>query len=229
MSCLKCDEYSEFRVILQYNASGVILYAHSMNARDLFYQKSDIIVFDTEFTTWEGSLERNWSGEGEYRELVQIVAKRINLQTETEVDSFSVLMTPTINPTLSEYFIELTGITQSDIDSEGVSFSTAFQKFLTWSSGIVKYSYSSRLHSKADYEVIRENSLLYGLSTFPKPNDYKNIAPVFVEVGVDVSEYSSGELCRAFSLDLAGHVHNAMHDVESIVQSLYVTKKILTQ
>ena len=35
------------------------------------------IIFDTEFTAWEGSMERNWSGENEYRELVQISAFRI--------------------------------------------------------------------------------------------------------------------------------------------------------
>ena len=35
------------------------------------------IIFDTEFTAWEGSQERKWSGENEFRELVQISAIRV--------------------------------------------------------------------------------------------------------------------------------------------------------
>ncbi len=200
-----------------------------MNSRDLFYQKNDIVIFDTEYTSFEGSLERNWSGKDEFRELVQIAAKRINLQKEEEIDSFVLYIKPKRNSTLSEYFMELTGITQVHIENEGVDFSDAFQKFSAWSSGVVKYSYSTKLHSKADYEVIRENALLYGVTTFPDVNEYENIVSTFIEVGVDVSRYSSGELYKAFNLELDGHVHNALHDVESIVQSLYVVKRILTQ
>ena len=33
-----------------------------------------IIIFDTEFTAWEGSAQRNWSFDWEYREIIQIAA-----------------------------------------------------------------------------------------------------------------------------------------------------------
>ena len=35
------------------------------------------IIFDTEFTAWKGSQERDWSGENEERELVQIGALKV--------------------------------------------------------------------------------------------------------------------------------------------------------
>ena len=35
------------------------------------------IIFDTEFTAWEGSMQRGWSGQNEHREIVQISAIRI--------------------------------------------------------------------------------------------------------------------------------------------------------
>ena len=33
-----------------------------------------IVLLDTEYTTWEGAQDRNWSGLNEHREIVQIGA-----------------------------------------------------------------------------------------------------------------------------------------------------------
>jgi len=78
---------------------------------DAFFKQTEIVIYDTEFTTWEGAMERGWSGENEHRELVQIAAQRINLQTQVVVGSFEVLVQPVVNPQLSEYFIDLTHVT----------------------------------------------------------------------------------------------------------------------
>ena len=49
-----------------------------MNNNKFFDKLPDtFIIFDTEFTAWEGSQERKWSGENEFRELVQISAIRV--------------------------------------------------------------------------------------------------------------------------------------------------------
>lgn len=32
------------------------------------------VIFDTEYTTWEGAADRDWTGPGEHREVVQIGA-----------------------------------------------------------------------------------------------------------------------------------------------------------
>ena len=34
-------------------------------------EEAEIVIFDLEYTAWEGSMQRDWGGEGEYRELVQ--------------------------------------------------------------------------------------------------------------------------------------------------------------
>ena len=60
------------------------------------------IVFDTEFTSWEGSMENNWSREGEHRELVQIGALKIS--DGKIIDKLDILVKPQINPILSDYF-----------------------------------------------------------------------------------------------------------------------------
>jgi hypothetical protein len=35
------------------------------------------VFYDTEYTSWEGAMQRNWSGLDEHRELVQLSAIRV--------------------------------------------------------------------------------------------------------------------------------------------------------
>src|SRR3989338_11023344 len=102
-----------------------------------------IVVFDTEYTSWEGAQARKWSGPNEYREIVQIGAVRVDASTPDfkEVDSLLIYVKPVKNPTLSQYFIDLTGITQETVDTRGVTLAEAVQKFYTWSAGYTCYSW----------------------------------------------------------------------------------------
>ena len=69
-----------------------------------------IVGFDMEWTAWEGSWSRSWSAPGEYREIVQIGAVKLDGGNALgERDSFDVLVRPPRNPVLSDYFIALTG------------------------------------------------------------------------------------------------------------------------
>jgi len=78
------------------------------------------IVFDTEFTSWEGSQENNWSKKGEHRELVQIGAYKIH--NGEIIETLNLFIKPRINPLLSKYFIDLTGITNKKINKDGLNF-----------------------------------------------------------------------------------------------------------
>jgi hypothetical protein len=57
-----------------------------------------ITVFDLEYTAWECSMARQWMTPGEYREVVQIGAVKLDADTFAEVDAFDVLVRPRINP-----------------------------------------------------------------------------------------------------------------------------------
>jgi len=61
------------------------------------------IIYDTEYTSWEGAHARGWDGPGEEKELVQIGAIRV--QNFKEVDALLLYVQPRINPDLSDYFI----------------------------------------------------------------------------------------------------------------------------
>ena len=199
----------------------------TMNARDFFYRHDQLVIFDTEFTTWEGAMERGWSGDYEHREIVQIAAQKIDLKNEAVIESFERLVRPQVNPDLSQYFQELTGITQVAVDEHGVDFTTMYTEFSRWADGLTKYAYGKRVHEPADVAVLQENIALYELDLTLDTTEYGNLAAVYQSVGIDTSAYSSGELYRAFGLELDGHVHNAMHDVTSLVESLFATKRIL--
>ncbi len=188
-----------------------------------FFGESDaIVIYDTEFTTWEGALERGWSGPGEHRELVQIAAQRVELSTRSKLDSFECLIQPRINPILSSYFTSLTNITQSDITNSGIGFAEAYTKFNEWRGSEVAYSYSKRVTDYTDADVLRENIHLSCLSWHVPKTEFKLLTPLFQAVGIDTNAYNSGKLYQAFNLSLESHhEHNAMDDVHSLTRSLF--------
>ena len=198
----------------------------SKSITTFFTTHKQIIIFDTEFTTWEGAMARNWSGPNEHREIVQIAAQMVDLETEVVLDSFSCLVKPAVNPVLSDYFINLTGVTQAQIDTDGVSFKDAYESFDSWTKGLPIFCYARTLGESADRGVFEENIELYTLEVQLNQSRYDILTGLFQAAGVDTNKYSSGELYRFFNLELGGHVHNAMHDVDSLVASLFAVKKL---
>ena len=95
-----------------------------------------IVFFDVEYTAWAGSMQRNWSEPWEFREIVQIGATKVKLPGDGgTLAHFQQVVRPTINPILSDYFVELTGIRQEDVDRHGIDLSTAVDDFLTFCDG----------------------------------------------------------------------------------------------
>lgn len=167
------------------------------------------VIFDTEYTSWEGSLERDWSNEDEHREIIQIGAIRVaNLK---EVDSFLVYVKPTLNPELSNFIIELTGIDQETIDAKGVSYEEAEKAFLEWRDGLPAYSFKG-----ADQLVMMENDDLNGLKRIEDTN-YFSVAEIFEAHGIDTTTYMSSTIPEAFGLTPPPHAHDAVNDARSIL------------
>ena len=82
----------------------------------MFGLPKKVVIFDIECTTWEGAAARDWSGPGEHRELVQLGAVLVETDRFAEKAAFSMLAKPRINPVLSKYFINLTQITQEQVN-----------------------------------------------------------------------------------------------------------------
>ena len=193
------------------------------------------IIFDTEYTSWRGCQKHGWHGK-QKREIVQISAIRVSNDLRV-LDTFNVLCKPTINPVLSDYFINLTGITNSQIQRKGISFDKAYKKFKKFvgKSHCVSHGYGGKWDDKCDGEIILENLLLYKM---PVDNDikYHNIAAWLI------SEYkkykikdhpkNSGKIAKYLNMDdkiknMGIDEHNALYDSYSILMGIKYFRKDL--
>jgi putative MATE family efflux protein len=116
------------------------------------------VIYDLEVTSWEGALARDWSGPGEFPEIIQVGAiKLTGAAGHAELASFSCLVRPTKNPLLSGYITELTGITQADVETKGVPFVEALSGFARFAAGCRAFSNGS------DNQWLGANCRLHGL------------------------------------------------------------------
>ena len=89
------------------------------------------VIFDCEYTAWEGSLARSWSNTNEDPEIIAIGAVKLCVEGEDLIlgPEFDVLVRPTRRPRLSAYITQLTGIKQETLDENGLEFSSAMTEF----------------------------------------------------------------------------------------------------
>lgn len=183
------------------------------------FNVSDIVILlDTEYTAWEGSRERNWSGECEHREIVQIAAIKIDTKSLDEIESFCVLVKPTLNSKLSDYFINLTGITQEQINQHGVDFAQALKMYSDWSRNFDTYSFGR------DEKVLAENCELVHIS-FTLTNNFFDTRDVFFKYGIPAQKYYSGNIVEAFGVKNARTQHDALNDTRTVLDGLKLLSK----
>ena len=178
------------------------------------------IIFDTEYTAWEGSFDREWSGPGEHKELVQIAAAKVEGEGFNEADTFSIYIRPRVNPKLSDFFINLTGITQEKADQEGVDFEEAIKKFTAWSEDLPLYSFGD------DVNVLTENCKLLGIDSPFDPGRFSNIRELFKKYGIPADDYMSSTIVRAFGQKPARRGHEALNDVRTVIDGLKALAEI---
>ena len=186
------------------------------------------VIFDTEYTTWKGCNENGWHG-NQKKEIVQIAALKINADFEVIV-TFNVLCKPIVNPVLSDYFVNLTGITNETICAKGMSFTEAYKKFTDFVGNDVCFSHGwgGDYFSKSDGLVMEENLQINNI--MPEKNlKYRNIAAVFKELyakhNIDIKSQSSGQIVKLLNIQeklikLGLDEHNALFDVYSILEGL---------
>ena len=90
---------------------------------------NNVIIFDTEYTTWENAKDCDWSEQWMEKEIVQIAAVKVNIDNMEILAEFASLVKPVINPLLSDCFIQLTGIDNTNVKNNGVSFKDAYKSF----------------------------------------------------------------------------------------------------
>jgi inhibitor of KinA sporulation pathway (predicted exonuclease) len=180
----------------------------------------EVVVFDTEFTAWAGSMERNWAGPGEFREIVQIGAVRIDIETLAETASFAVLIRPVKNPVLSPYFVDLTRITNERLAAEGTDFAAGAKAFAAFVGKRRMYCYGR------DDRIIARNAQMLGKPELWSDTTAVNLRTWLVEIGIALAGVSSGTLAKHVGSVSQGLAHDALIDARSLAEAVrYLVKR----
>ena len=186
-----------------------------------------IIIYDTEYTSWEGSLQRNWNKKYEYKELVQLSAIKLLITKNniSKLNEINLYIKPQINSILSKYFINLTKINQEKINNEGIFYEKALKKFYNFSKDNIKlYCWGSDLGNDSD--VLLLNMKYYNITNIELYNWIKkyhfDIRFIFKKYNIDTINYNSGSIYKIIPnhVQYNSNIHNAKWDIESILLAL---------
>lgn len=180
---------------------------------DLVPASGMLVVADLEYTSWEGALEGGWSEPGQFRETVQIGAVRVDVGDGfTERGAFSVLVRPTLNPELSDYFVDLTGISNAVVARDGTDLACALGAFTTFVGADAVLS-----HGRDDAVISNECAF----KEMPDPLvglDWRDINPAILDI--TGRRMPSSALPEQFGLEPAGSAHDALADARSLARVL---------
>ena len=173
------------------------------------------VVYDLEFTAWAGSMQERWLAPGQFREIVQIGAVRLDTRRSwRETESLSCLVRPRINSQLSEYFTTLTGITQAQLDAEGISFGEGLSALVKLGQGVGFWS------NGPDGDVIAENCVLTGTVPLLPTHQFLDVRPFLARaLKRPLHEVESFRLAEQFC-DQPGRAHDALADARGVAAAM---------
>jgi inhibitor of KinA sporulation pathway (predicted exonuclease) len=181
---------------------------------------STFVLFDLEFTSWPGALERDWAEPGQLREIVQIGALRV-AKDYSVVEEYEALVRPVVNSQLSAYFTELTGIQQESVDRNGIAPARALSDFLAFCEGQSVLSYGNDmvvLGENVGWVRARGEELEHGFLSAR----FLNVRPWLNHVAPLTASANVGRLWQVLGLPKpgAGAEHSALFDCHSLAAAL---------
>lgn len=187
--------------------------------------KDSFVLIDLEYTAWEGSVSRKWKGQNEFREIIEIGALHIDYSNNfyKVINRFNQLVIPTINKNLSNYIVDLTGITNDDIINNGISFNRAFNNFILF----LKNTSKNVFQYGTDSEVIRENLKINSIDYDLDKINFNNIRP-FIEkrLNIQKNKIDSSGLCEYLGLKDNNIKHRAIEDCLALLKVInFINKK----
>jgi inhibitor of KinA sporulation pathway (predicted exonuclease) len=172
------------------------------------------VFYDLEFTAWEGAMEGRWLAPGQFREVVQIGAVKVDARTLATLAEFAVLAKPRLNPVLSDYFQDLTGITNAMLAERGMDFRAAYDRFRDFAGDGPILSFGR------DDLVIVENLALYAIGDARPLPEHRNFAAWLREQGVATKGIHACDVARVCGASFEGREHDALDDARSLVAGL---------
>jgi DNA polymerase III epsilon subunit-like protein len=177
------------------------------------------IVIDCEYLTADGAQRRFWCGPQDPDPFVsQIGAVKLGLNDGAIVDTIKIFVQPIDrfgqDAALDPYFTELTGITQSTIESEGIPLDEALSNLDQFSEGSDFWSWGK------DELNIAVSCYVAGIEPKISARRFDNARKLLQGVGMpheDIQKTGSGELSAYFGIDAATlRAHDALDDALSV-------------
>lgn len=185
----------------------------------------EIVVYDTEYWTDQGALDRCWHGiDDQLPVLIQIGAYRVKLEPDLPtVDKQLWYVTPVGRNgdiiALNKYFTDLTGITQEKVDSEGKSAKDAITEFHQFVSDCNMYSYGDDV-----VDTFLPTCFAIDIKCPFGLHQAKDARHILRRAGVTEAEIGtnrSGSIAHHFGINLEQHhEHNAMDDARSLLEAI---------
>jgi inhibitor of KinA sporulation pathway (predicted exonuclease) len=168
------------------------------------------VIYDLEFTAWTGSMSHRWLRPGEFKEIVQIGAVKVDAVSMKIVGEFDAIVRPRINSALSPYFEKLTGISNDALKTGGVDLAVALTRFVAFCGSDMTSAFGR------DDLVIGENIRLYGLKDIAPAANFIDLRPWFRSNGLDSRGLHSCDVGPRLGVPFEGHTHNALADSRSL-------------
>lgn len=179
------------------------------------------IVLDCEFLTAEGCLSRLWGGPHDPDPVVaQIGLVKIGLGGDFPVlDTRRIYVVPRNRAgdrtALDPFFTSLTGVTENDITSHGISLSQALEDTMAFADGARLWSWG-----KDEFNMVAVSCYVAGIAPCIPATQFGNAGALLLRAGMpydDLKNTRSSQLADYFKLDHPVlRAHDALDDALSI-------------
>jgi inhibitor of KinA sporulation pathway (predicted exonuclease) len=171
------------------------------------------VVYDLEFTAWDGSMTRRWLEPGEFKEVIQIGAVKVTSDF-SPIERFEVLVRPRINPILSDYIQRLTGVTNEAVAARGLDFAEAFERFVAFAGPLPLIAFGR------DDLILHHNIRLYGWKAAPAMPRVVDIRRWLINNGIDVKGMHACDVGPAAGVPFDGQTHDGLADALSVAAGI---------
>lgn len=154
---------------------------------------------------------------GESREVYDIGAVLVRRSESGEfvvVDKFRRLVKLELTDKLPEYSTKLTGITQAEIDKDGIPFAQMVAEFKEFAGERPAYAWGH------DGEILIENCQLKNIPSPFSLEQFHNLREMFKEYGVPADNYHSSTIVTYFGEQNKHTAHQGLDDALNQVEAL---------
>jgi len=187
--------------------------------------RDEIVIYDTEYWTSDGTLERSWRGIDDHPPiLIQVGAYRVRLEENLPAtNEWLSYITPIGRDgeiiKLNNYFTDLTGITQEKIDTNGKHPKLAISEFYEFVGLRKMFSYGDDV-----VDTFLATCYINSLSCPFQVSQSRDARQILRKSGVTEAEINtnrSGSIAQHYGIVIdKHHEHDAKDDAYSLLEAL---------